>query len=72
MRLALDHGSVMGHDLNRLIVRSSTGMTYGYALDVESDSKDDSVTIFPLSMTAVDFQKAHGQDLPEVSDYGSP
>lgn len=66
--IALDSGGqVWGHNLDRITVRSVSGMTYGYAIDDESFNGP--IIIYPLSYTAVQFRRKYGPVLPKLADF---
>ena len=66
--VALDsRGNVWGHNLDRLTVRSVSGMTYGYAIDDESFNGP--IIIYPLSYTAMQFEREHGSVLPQLANF---
>ncbi len=60
-------GNIWGHNLDRITVRSVTGMTYAYAVDDESGNGP--IVIYPLSLSAKQFKKRYGSLLPHLSNF---
>ncbi len=65
--VARSHGQIWGHNLNRITIRSISGMTYAYAVDDESF--DGPIVIYPLSVGAIQFKEKHGAALPKLADF---